>query len=184
MATYHRLARLGFRPLLLSWGYGSFHLRVFFRHPQPGKDLRAFALWLAADAAAFGLAAPPEAFPKQDELKAGEFGNWLRLPGRHHTRDTWATVFNGAGWVQGAAAVELAPSNIRVNAIAPGIIATPMTADRLGDPAQRGWLENRVPAGEHGEVSDIAGAAAYLISDAARYVNGVLLPVDGAWSAC
>lgn len=88
-----------------------------------------------------------------------------------------------AGLVR-AAAVELAPSNIRVNAIAPGIISTPMTADRLGNAEQRAWLENRVPAGDHGEVSDIAGAAAYLISDAARYVNGVLLPVDGAWSAC
>lgn len=88
-----------------------------------------------------------------------------------------------AGLVR-AAAVELAPSRIRVNAIAPGIISTPMTADRLGDPSQKQWLVDRVPAGEHGEVSDIAGAAAYLISDAARYVNGVLLPVDGAWSAC
>jgi NAD(P)-dependent dehydrogenase (short-subunit alcohol dehydrogenase family) len=88
-----------------------------------------------------------------------------------------------AGLVR-AAAVELAPSGIRVNAIAPGVIATPMTADRLGDPAQRQWLTDRVPAGDHGEVADIAGAAAYLLSDAARYVNGVLLPVDGAWTAC
>jgi NAD(P)-dependent dehydrogenase (short-subunit alcohol dehydrogenase family) len=88
-----------------------------------------------------------------------------------------------AGLVR-AAAVELAASGIRVNAIAPGIISTPMTAERLGDPAQRAWLEHRVPAGEHGEVADIAGAAAYLLSDAARYVNGVVLPVDGGWTAC
>lgn len=88
-----------------------------------------------------------------------------------------------AGLVR-AAAVELAPSSIRVNAIAPGVIATPMTADRLGDPAQRGWLSDRVPAGDHGETADIAAAAAYLISDGARYVTGVLLPVDGGWTAC
>ncbi|MBN9098612.1 MAG: SDR family oxidoreductase [Pseudonocardia sp.] len=88
-----------------------------------------------------------------------------------------------AGLVR-AAAVELAPSGVRVNAIAPGIIATPMTADRLGDPAQRAWLTGRVPAGEHGEVADIAAAAVYLLSDAARYVNGVVLPVDGGWTAC
>lgn len=88
-----------------------------------------------------------------------------------------------AGLVR-AAAVELAPSGIRVNAIAPGVIATPMTADKLGDPAQRQWLTDRVPSGDHGEAADIAAAAAYLISDAARYVNGVLLPVDGGWTAC
>ena len=88
-----------------------------------------------------------------------------------------------AGLVR-AAAVELAPSGIRVNAIAPGVISTPMTADRLGDPAQRQWLTDRVPAGDHGQVADIAAAAGYLISDAARYVNGVLLPVDGGWTAC
>jgi NAD(P)-dependent dehydrogenase (short-subunit alcohol dehydrogenase family) len=88
-----------------------------------------------------------------------------------------------AGLVR-AAAVELAPSGIRVNAIAPGVIATPMTADKLGDPAQRRWLIDRVPAGEHGEVADIAAAVAYLISDAARYVNGIVMPVDGGWMAC
>lgn len=88
-----------------------------------------------------------------------------------------------AGLVR-AAAVELAPAKIRVNAIAPGVIATPMTADRLGDAAQRQWLLDRVPAGAHGEVADIAAAAAYLISAGAGYVTGVVLPVDGGWTAC
>ncbi|MFC4945025.1 SDR family NAD(P)-dependent oxidoreductase [Pseudonocardia sp. GCM10023141] len=88
-----------------------------------------------------------------------------------------------AGLVR-AAAVELATAQIRVNAIAPGVIATPMTADKLGDPAQRRWLLDRVPTGAHGEVADIAAAAAYLISAAAAYVTGVVLPVDGGWTAC
>lgn len=88
-----------------------------------------------------------------------------------------------AGLVR-AAAVELAPDGIRVNAIAPGVIATPMTADRLGDPAQRRWLADRVPGGAVGEPADVAAAVSYLLSPASRLVTGVLLPVDGGWMAC
>lgn len=87
-----------------------------------------------------------------------------------------------AGLVR-AAAAELAADGIRVNGIAPGVIRTPMTADRLSDPAQTAWLENRVPARRVGEAPEIAEAAAWLLSDASAYVNGVVLPVDGGWTA-
>lgn len=87
-----------------------------------------------------------------------------------------------AGLVRGAAA-ELAPRGIRVNGIAPGVIRTPMTADRLGDAAQTAWLHDRVPTGRVGEAAEIAAAAAWLISADAGYVTGVVLPVDGGWTA-
>jgi 3-oxoacyl-[acyl-carrier protein] reductase len=87
-----------------------------------------------------------------------------------------------AGLVR-AAAAELAASGIRVNGIAPGVIRTPMTADRLGDPEQVAWLESRVPAHRVGEADEIAQAAMWLLSDASSYVNGVVLPVDGGWTA-
>lgn len=82
-----------------------------------------------------------------------------------------------------AAAVELAPAHIRVNAVAPGVIRTPMTADRLSDPNQRAWLMSRIPAQEHGEPEHVATAISFLLSDAAAYITGVTLPVDGGWAA-
>lgn len=101
------------------------------------------------------------------------------VPGQIHYVASKAAV---AGLTR-AAAAELAPHGVRVNAVAPGVIRTPMTADRLGDPEQLAWLEQRVPAGRVGEPSDIAAAVGYLLSPAAGYVTGVVLPVDGGWTA-
>jgi NAD(P)-dependent dehydrogenase (short-subunit alcohol dehydrogenase family) len=82
-----------------------------------------------------------------------------------------------------AAAVELAPDGIRVNAILPGFIETPMTADRLADPSLLTFIEERIPMPRHGQAIDIARAAAYLLSEDASYVTGVQLAVDGGWTA-
>lgn len=89
----------------------------------------------------------------------------------------------GVAGLTRAAAVELAPKGIRVNAIAPGVIRTPMTADRLGDPAQVAALSARVPLGRIGDPSNIADAVEFLLSERSSYITGVLLPVDGGWTA-
>ena len=79
-----------------------------------------------------------------------------------------------------ALAVELGPKGIRVNAVAPGFIKTPMSAKALdSDPDRKNKVLSRTPMGILGEPIDIANAISFLISDAAKFINGVILKVDG-----
>lgn len=79
-----------------------------------------------------------------------------------------------------AMAVELSPMGIRVNAIAPGFIYSDMTAKALdSDPERKAKVFGRTPMGVMGQPEDIGEAAGFLASDAARYITGVILPVDG-----
>jgi NAD(P)-dependent dehydrogenase (short-subunit alcohol dehydrogenase family) len=79
-----------------------------------------------------------------------------------------------------AMAVELSPKGIRVNAIAPGFIYSEMTAKALdSDPERKAKVFSRTPMGIMGQASDIGEAALFLASDAAKYITGVVLPVDG-----
>ena len=83
-----------------------------------------------------------------------------------------------------AAALELAPHQVRVNAVAPGLIRTPMTEIRFQDTAMLQRMLARIPMGRHGEPREIAAAIAFLLSDDAGYITGTTLPVDGGWTAC
>ena len=74
---------------------------------------------------------------------------------------------------------ELAEMRINVNAIAPGLIATPMTQARLDDPEKRGQSMQAIPWGRPGEPEEIAGLAVFLASDAADYVTGQTWVMDG-----
>jgi NAD(P)-dependent dehydrogenase (short-subunit alcohol dehydrogenase family) len=79
-----------------------------------------------------------------------------------------------------AMAVELSPKGIRVNAIAPGFIYSDMTAKALdSDPERKAKVFGRTPMGIMGQPTDIGEAAYFLASDAAKYITGVVLPVDG-----
>jgi NAD(P)-dependent dehydrogenase (short-subunit alcohol dehydrogenase family) len=79
-----------------------------------------------------------------------------------------------------AMAVELSPKGIRVNCVAPGFIATDMSARALNnDPERKNKALSRTPMGVLGNPSDVGDAVLFLASDAARYITGVVLPVDG-----
>lgn len=82
-----------------------------------------------------------------------------------------------------AAALDLAPLGIRVNAIAPGFIATNMTKDVLANKNFQNLVQANTPLGYVGEPDDIAQAALYLASDGAKYVTGTVIYVDGGWTA-
>jgi NAD(P)-dependent dehydrogenase (short-subunit alcohol dehydrogenase family) len=76
--------------------------------------------------------------------------------------------------------VELGVHNIRVNAIAPGWIASDMLDQALdGDPTRKAKILGRTPLNRFGEPEDIGWAAVYLCSPAAKFISGVILPVDG-----
>jgi len=80
-------------------------------------------------------------------------------------------------------AMELAPLGIRVNAIAPGNIHTPMNAEFFESPEYEQVMIERTPYGRVGVVEDIAPVAVFLASDAARYIHGESILVDGGWAA-
>ena len=79
-----------------------------------------------------------------------------------------------------AMAVELSPKGIRVNCIAPGFIATEMSARALNnDKERKEKVLSRTPMGTLGQPSDIADAALFLASEGAKYITGIVMPVDG-----
>jgi NAD(P)-dependent dehydrogenase (short-subunit alcohol dehydrogenase family) len=84
-----------------------------------------------------------------------------------------------AGMVK-ALTTEFSPHNVRVNAIAPGFIETPMMLTAMGgDPSRRDKAMDRTPMGIWGRPDDIGWAAVFLASEASKFITGVQLPVDG-----
>ena len=80
-------------------------------------------------------------------------------------------------------ALEWAPDGIRVNCVAPGYVATDMTAGlQASERLRRGLLE-RIPLGRFAGTEEIAGAVLFCAGDAARYMTGATLTIDGGWSA-
>lgn len=82
-----------------------------------------------------------------------------------------------------AMAVELAPEGIRVNAVAPTFIETPLTKPMLDDPEFRDFVFGMIPLGKLGSIDDVVAAVMYLVSPSSGMVTGHSLKVDGGWTA-
>jgi NAD(P)-dependent dehydrogenase (short-subunit alcohol dehydrogenase family) len=81
-------------------------------------------------------------------------------------------------------ALELAPHGIRVNAIAPGYMLTSLVKGGLeADPERKKRVLARIPLGRLGEPEEIGGALVFLASEAARYITGATITIDGGWTA-
>jgi len=80
-------------------------------------------------------------------------------------------------------ALEWSPHGVTVNSVAPTFVRTPGTAERLDRPDFARDVITRIPVGEVGTTTDVAGAVVYLASPAARMVTGTVLVVDGGWTA-
>jgi NAD(P)-dependent dehydrogenase (short-subunit alcohol dehydrogenase family) len=110
-------------------------------------------------------------------VNIGSTTSFSAVPGQPH----YCASKAGVAMFTKAAALELAEHNIRVNAVAPGPIVTPMLQTRLDESGQQEWLTSQVPLGRLGQTGDVAAAISFLLSDAASFITGVTLPVDGGW---
>jgi 2-deoxy-D-gluconate 3-dehydrogenase len=102
------------------------------------------------------------------------FQGGIRVP-------SYAAAKSGVAGLTRALANEWAGRGVNVNAVAPGYIATNNTAALQADETRNRQILERIPAGRWGDPKDIAGAAVFLASPAADYVNGHVLAVDGGW---
>ena len=82
-----------------------------------------------------------------------------------------------------ALALELGPYNIRVNAISPGMIDTPMIADFKGDPKILEATLARVPLGRMGKPEEVSNLVLFLASGESSYITGSTIVIDGGWLA-
>jgi NAD(P)-dependent dehydrogenase (short-subunit alcohol dehydrogenase family) len=103
----------------------------------------------------------------------------IGIPGRAPYASAKAGLLN----LTRVLALEWATRGVTVNAICPGPFATDMNKPLLNDPAKYAAFVAKIPMGRWGELHEIAGAAVFLASDAASYVTGSALFVDGGWTA-
>ena len=98
-------------------------------------------------------------------------------------RSVYAMTKHALEGLTKAMAIELAEENIRVNAVGPTWVDTPMTRPALSDPALRKDVIDSIPMGHLAQVEDVVGAVVFLASPAAGMITGASLVVDGGWTA-
>src|SRR5262249_55067605 len=102
---------------------------------------------------------------------------------RHFDTVAYTAAKGGIVALSRLAAARYAPDGIRVNVIAPGLIDTPMSARACSDPSIQAYLRTKQPLRSGpGQPDDCSDLAVFLCSDAARFLTGAVVPVDGGWS--
>jgi len=134
------------------------------------------AAFYLAQAAAHHMRAQPQGGSIINIASMLSFQGGIRVP-------AYAAAKSALTGLTRALCNEWAPLGIRVNAIAPGYMATDNTAALQADPQRNAAILARIPAGRWGQPEDMAGAVVFLASQAAVYVNGHTLAVDGGWLA-
>ena len=99
-----------------------------------------------------------------------------------HAGSAYVAAKSGVEMLSKNGALEFAEFGIRVNAILPGLVQTPLTRRHFDNPAALAAFEARIPQGRPAQPEEIAAPALYLASDDATYVNGASVLVDGAWA--
>jgi len=139
-------------------------------------DLNVRSMFVTAQAAARAM------------LRAGNGGAIVQMSSQMgHVGAPNRTVYCMTKWaIEGltkAMAVELAPRQIRVNAVAPTYIETPLTRPFFADPAFREDTLRRIPLGRIGTIDEVSAAVLFLASPAASLITGSSLLVDGGYTA-
>ena len=109
--------------------------------------------------------------------------SWENTPDRLEGVNAYVAAKHGVVGITKQFAVNYGKLGVRVNAVCPGYIVTPMTEPARDVDGGVEFLESLHPMGRLGEAAEVAAVAAFLASDAASFVNGAVVPVDGGYSA-
>ncbi len=156
-------------------------------HPQPFLEVSDESLDTMLDLnvrAAFRIARSAATVM----VKAGAGGSIIHMSSQMgHVGSPRRTVYcmtkHAIEGLTKAMAVELGPHNIRVNAVGPTFIDTPLTRPFLADPAFKDFVLGMIPLGRLGTLNEVAAAVVYLASPASAIITGTCLKVDGGWTA-
>lgn len=141
---------------------------------QAVLDVNLTAPFLLSQAFAHSVLATGETASIINIASINSFQGGMEVP-------SYAASKHGVLGITRALANEWAPHNIRVNAIAPGYMETEFTTAHRTDASRAENMLRRIPAGTWGRPDDVAGAVVFLASEAAAYITGTTLSVDGGW---